>query len=133
MIREAVMSERDIGGIQRLVNIGVEKGRIQPRTHDEIVAIIEQRHFWVADHVMGIAGCIALEVYSPTLAEIRSLVVINERHRELGKDLVARVVEEARRLGIRDLLTITDRIGDFELNEFEILKGQTPMFLRLTD
>ena len=133
MIREAEQIQRDISGIQNLIQMGVESGHLLPRTREEIIEIIEQRHFWVADHPLGIIGCAALEVYSQRLAEIRSVAVLPAfRRTKLGTLLIERCVEEARRLGIKELLSVTDQVKFFESVGFRRqLKGQYPLFLKL--
>ena len=129
------MSDRDIGGIKRLVAMGVSKGHLLPRTDEEIRVLIEQNHFYVADDVMGLVGCAALEVYSPRLAEVRSVSVMPAyRRSRLGTRLVERCVEEAKRLSIHEVLAVTDQVKFFESVGFRRqLRGQTPMFLKLTD
>ena len=133
MIREAEVIVRDISGIQSLIQIGVDSGHLLPRSKEEILESISKRHFWVADHGIGIVGCAALEVYSPRLAEIRSVSVMQEfRRGKLGTQLVERCVEEARRLGVREVLSVTDQLRFFESLGFrKQLQGQYPLFLKL--
>lgn len=135
MIREADLTPRDIYGIKRLIKEGVEHGHLLPRSEEEIREIIAQRHFYVADHTLGIIGCAALEVYSPRLAEIRSLSVMPSfRRGKLGTLLVARCVEKARRLGVQEVLAVTDQVKFYESVGFrKQLRGQYPLFLKLGD
>lgn len=132
-LREAEPIKRDIDGIQRLIQIGVSRGHLQPRTSDEIREIIDQRHFYVVDQGMGIAGCAALEVYTPRLAEVRSVAVLPFfRRSKVGTHLVERCIEEARRLGIKEVLAITDQSKFFASVGFrDQLRGQRPLFLKL--
>lgn len=133
MIREAEQTQTDIYGIKRLVSEGVQHGHLLPRSEEEIRAIIAQRHFYVADHALGLIGCVALEVYSARLAEIRSVSVMPYfRRSKLGTLLVGRCIEEARRLGIQEVLAVTDQVKFYESVGFRRqLRGQYPLFLKL--
>ncbi len=133
MIREAELIQRDISGIQGLIQIGVDSGHLLQRSKQEIEEIIRQRHLYIADSGVGIVGCAALEVYSPRLAEIRSVVVLPSfRRTKLGTLLVERCVEEAKRVGVQEVLSVTDQLNFFESLGFRRqLRGQYPLFLKL--
>ncbi len=133
-IREAEPNNGDLEKIQILIKIGAFKDKLQLRTDDEVLDLIDKKRFWVADNpIFGIQGCCALEVYSPRLAEIRSLYVLpGFRNYGLGSELVKTAVEEAKRLDIQEVLAITDQVSFFRVNGFRrILRRQTPMFLKL--
>ncbi len=133
MIREAELTSRDISGVKRLIAEGVSKGHLLSRTDQDLEDLIEQRHLYVADHTMGIIGCAALDVYSKRLAEIRSVFVIPYfRRTKLGTLLIERCLEEAKRLNIQEVLSITDQTRFFEKIGFrKQLYGQSPMFIKL--
>lgn len=135
MIREAEMTNKEIGEVQRLIGVGVSRGHLLPRTDQEIQNLIEKKHLYVADHVMRLIGCAALEVYSPRLAEIRSVAVLPSfRRTKLGTLLVERCVEEAKRLGVQELLAVTDQLKFFvSLGFRRQLRGQYPLFLKLKE
>lgn len=83
-IREAKNS--DTSEIKKLLQS--EKGNILPRTRKDIL----ETNFLVAKYNETIIGCCSYEDYSPKIAEIRSLVVI-EAFRTLG--IGRKLVKEA--------------------------------------
>jgi N-acetylglutamate synthase-like GNAT family acetyltransferase len=55
-----------------------------------------------------VAGCAALEIFTDSLGELRSLVVADEhKGKGLGKALVERVVLEAKAIGLKRLMALT--------------------------
>jgi amino-acid N-acetyltransferase len=101
-----------------------------PRSHEEIQEVLETT--WVAEEGGQLVGCCCLDIYSPKIAEVRSLFVDPQfRGRGLGEDLVRAAVEEAERRKIRQVITITsspDFFGKLDfgpcLNEKYILFWQ---------
>ena len=69
-----------------------------------------------------------MQIYSQTLAEIRSLVVTEEyRNHGIAKDLVMYAINEGLDLGIREFLVLTYRPNLFERIGFkEIAKDKVP-------
>lgn len=133
MIRPAKNTPEERSAIDRLLDYGVTHGRLLPRTPQDIERLIGEEHLYVADLDGAIAGMAALEVYSERLTEVRSLVVLPEWHgMGIGSALVERCVEEARRLGVREVLAITDRIDLFTRVGFRTqLDDQVPLFIKL--
>lgn len=85
-------------------------------------------HYFVAESVRDhrIVGAVFLRVYSPVLAEIRSLVVHPElRGHGVGRRLIRHAVKEAKRLGVRKVFALTlvpeffKRLGFVEENKEE--------------
>ena len=96
----------DIDQMQRIVRKYVENGVILPRSDDEIATNI--RSYTVAVEGDRIIGYVALHIHSKTLAEIRSLIVKEEYRGEgIGKELVQRALEEAKRLEVKEVLSLT--------------------------
>src|SRR3954465_9615168 len=75
MLRKATPD--DVEGIRQLIDDNIDK--LLPRSNEELRELINW--FWVVED-NGIAGCCCLEVYSPKIAELRSLAV---RHDCRGK------------------------------------------------
>ena len=132
-IRPARNAPEEITAIGRLLDYGVTHGRLLPRTAQDIERLIAEEHLYVAECDGALAGMAALEVYSERLTEVRSVVVLPEWHgRGLGSRLIERCVEEARRLGVREVLAITDRIDLFHRVGFRPqLDDQVPLFIKL--
>src|SRR6185503_13318997 len=113
MIRRATLD--DIDAIVGVVNTNTD--RLLARDRDEIVQLLDA--FWVAEVDGRIVGCCCLEVYSPKIAELRSLAVIPEfRGQGLGARLTDAAVEEAKRRGIPQVLVVTSNRAFFERLNF---------------
>ncbi len=103
-LRKAKLS--DIKQMQSLVEDEVKKGIILRRSDDEIATNI--RSYILAFHDNLLVGYAALHIHSSKLAEIRSLIV-DERARGLGigKKIVEYCKEEAKELGVEEILVLT--------------------------
>ncbi|HDI46080.1 MAG TPA: N-acetyltransferase [Candidatus Omnitrophica bacterium] len=104
MIRKAKIS--DVLNIQNLINTNAEKGYLLPRSRSYLYENI--RDFWVVEENNQIEGCIALHIVWEDLAEIKSLVVRQEKRGQgLGKKLVERAIQEAREYKIKKIFVLT--------------------------
>jgi amino-acid N-acetyltransferase len=116
----------DIPAMQKLVASEVKTGVILERTDDEIATNI--RSYIVAKEADILIGYGALHIHSPRLAEIRSLVVDPLfRGRSLGRRIVEAALDEARTLGVEEVLSLT-YVPDFfrKLGFVEIDKEAIP-------
>lgn len=96
----------DLEGICRLVDLWAQRGENLPRSRDEILEKITD--FGVALVDGRVAGCASLWIYTPQLAEIRSLGVDESAHgKGLGSGLVQFFLEKARSLGIPKVFVLT--------------------------
>lgn len=120
----------DIDAMVEILEVEVKKGLVLPRSKDSFAR--EIRAFFIAfdkeESKDRIAGFCALQIYSQTLAEIRSLVVAEEyRNHGIAKDLVMHAINEGLDLGIREFLVLTYRPNLFERIGFkEIAKDKVP-------
>lgn len=113
MIRKATPA--DVDAILEVVNANTD--RLLARDREEIQQLLDT--FWVAEVDGRIAGCSCLEVYSPKIAELRSLAVRPEyRGHGLGAALTTVAVEEAQRRGIPQVLVVTSNREFFERLNF---------------
>ena len=75
----------------------------------------QTKDFFVAEEKGNVIGCCALEIYSPKIAEIRSLAVQKEfQGRGIATKLVHRCVNRAKSRAIRQVLSITGSHGLFD-------------------
>ncbi len=113
-----------ITAMQELVKEEVENGIILLRTEDEMANTI--RSYTVVEVDGEIAGFTALHIHSKRLSEVRSLVVSKKfRGLKLGKKLVEACIEEAKKIGLKQILSLTYQKGFFEsLNFREIEKDK---------
>lgn len=116
----------DIENMQKLVIPEVEAGVILARSSDEIATNI--RSYILAKEGDEIVGFCALHIHTPSLAEIRSLVVKESRRGlGIGQSLIAKAIEEARMLGLQKVLSLTYKQSFFEkLGFIEIPKESLP-------
>ena len=96
----------DIPQIAALVTPFVEEGRLLPRTLDEFEDLLPA--MYVADQLGEVIGAASLEIYSPKLAEVRSLAVAEKAQGlGIGKLLVQACVELARANNVLEVMAIT--------------------------
>ena len=105
-IRIRTATPADIPAILALIHPFVEQGKLLERTVHELEDWLT--HCFVAEHTGAIVGCAALEIYSPKLAEIRSLAVAESvQGAGVGKRLVQACVELARERRVLEVMAIT--------------------------
>jgi len=90
----------------------VTEGRLLPRTEQEAEDLLE--HGFVAELAGRVVGFATLEIYSPKMAEIRSLAVASQlQGTGVGKKLVAACVQCAQTHKVREVMAITSQEGFF--------------------
>jgi len=116
----------DIKRMQDIVFSEVKTGTVLERTEDEMATNI--RSYTVVKSDDFIIGFVALHIHTPTLAEVRSLVVDPSfRGDGIGAELVRVVLDEAKSLGLKEVLSLTYAQEFFErLGFFEIPKENLP-------
>lgn len=103
--------EDDIPAIQHLINTNLDK--LLPRKDEEIRELLPT--FWVVEEEGEIVGCACLEIYSPKIAELRSLAVREDcRGKGYGAALVNTVVGVAKARNIPQILVVTSTPEFFE-------------------
>lgn len=97
---------KDIDEMIALVSPEIEQGIILPRSSEEMANTI--RSYYIAKEGDKIVGFCALHIYSPILAEVRSLIVEKSfRSQGVGRRLVSLLLEEGKKLGIEEVLVLT--------------------------
>ncbi|MDP3758612.1 MAG: GNAT family N-acetyltransferase, partial [Candidatus Daviesbacteria bacterium] len=129
MVRKARKS--DLNKILKLLKYGAVSGKVLTRSKPDILQNIS--NFFVCIEHNEIIGCVSLEIYSPKLAEIRSLVVDHRFQRKgIGSLLVQTCLTEARKSGIFEVLAITDKDQFFKgLGFKKSIEEKRPMFIKL--
>jgi len=96
----------EIKQITEFITPFVGSGTLLPRTFDELDDLIST--LFVAEFEKQIVGVAALEIYSPKLAEVRSLAVdARMQGRGVGKRLVQACLELARERNVLEVMAIT--------------------------
>jgi amino-acid N-acetyltransferase len=122
--------KEDLVALTKLINSQARHGKLLKRPKNELKVCL--RSFYVAVEGNKVIGGGSLEMYSKKLAEVRSLVVEPRYQRKgVASALLKKLVGEARRRKIYEVLVITDRKKLFRRAGFaEQLHGQYPLFLR---
>jgi len=114
----------DIPKMQELVYAEVENGNILVRSEAEMATTIRSYRVVYVDNIL--IGFVALHIYTPILAEIRSLVVAKEfRGNGIGKKLIQYCIDEAKELNIKEILVLTYQAKLFEKFNFHIIEKST--------
>jgi amino-acid N-acetyltransferase len=123
-IRKALMG--DVRDIHSLLNFFAERRELLPRSLSEVYENLQQ--FFVAVEGNKVVGSCALYVTWSGLAEVKALAVHPDyQKRGLGKKLLETAVNEARKLGVDTLFTLTIREGLFKKFGFRrAKKSQLP-------
>lgn len=122
MIRAATI--HDVPRIQGIINSHAELGKMLFRSLAQLYEGL--RDFSVYELDRQVVGCVGLSILWADLAEVRSLAVDEPyRGRGIGSRLVEYCVEEARRLQIRRLMTLTYEQRFFEKIGFEAVPKET--------
>lgn len=135
MIRPATI--HDVPRIQEIINSHAELGRMLFKS---VAQVYESLRDFAVYEIDGetkeggsatgrVVGCTALSIIWADLAEVRSLAVDEEyRGRGIGRRLVEWSADEARRLQIRRLMTLTYEQAFFEKLGFEVVgKDSLPL------
>ena len=122
--RKATLS--DIIKMRELVKPEVESGIILERSEDEIATNI--RSYTLAFYEGELVGFSALHIHTSYLAEIRSLIVKDGyRGQKIGENLIKKLLDEAKTLGLQKVLSLTYKQSFFErLGFVEIPKETLP-------
>jgi len=126
MIKFLKAKLENISSMQKLVSPEIESGVILERSDDEIATNIRSYTLVFNDNEL-IAFC-ALHVHSPFLGEIRSLIVKEDaRGKSVGKNLVLKLLDEGKELGLQKVLSLTYEKSFFQRLDFvEIPKESLP-------
>jgi len=122
MIRRAAIA--DVPAMGRIINDAAEFGLMLHRSHAYLYEHVRDFHVAVEDdRVVGVCG---VNIVWANLAEIYALAVDPScRGRGLGRRLVEACMEEARKLGIAKLMSLTYERSFFERLGFEIVDRHT--------
>lgn len=122
MIRSATI--HDVPRIQEIINSHAELGKMLFKSYAQLYE--DLRDFGVYEEDGEVVGCVALTIIWADLSEVRSLAVDDLcRGRGIGKQLVLWAIDEARRLGIRRLMSLTYEQAFFEKLGFVVVPKET--------
>ena len=108
----------DAANIVRLINLNVASGELLPRSEEFVAS--HATHFLVASEERRLLGCVHLDEYAPSLAEIRSLVVAPEAQgRGVGVALVGALERLARARHYHTLFAVSNNEEFFRRRGYE--------------
>ena len=116
----------DIERMQELVRPEILSGIILDRSNDEIATNIRSYTLVMLDDKL--IGLAALHLHTSYLGEIRSLIIKDGyRGKKIGEKLINKIIEEAKSLGLKKVLSLTYKQSFFErLGFVEIPKESLP-------
>ena len=117
---------QDVPQIHRLINYFADKDEMLPRPLSEIYENI--RDYFVVRKGEQVIACAALHVMWSDLAEIKSVAVAEDSHRQgIGARLMEACLKEAKGLGIPTVFCLTYKPAFFEKFNFsQIDKMELP-------
>ena len=117
---------QDVPQIHRLINYFADKGEMLPRPLSEIYENI--RDYFVIRKGEQVIACAALHVMWSDLAEIKSVAVAEDSHRQgIGARLMEACLKEVKGLGIPTVFCLTYKPAFFEKFNFsQIDKMELP-------
>ena len=122
MIRPANI--HDVPVIQAIINSHAELGKMLFKSYAQLYDRL--RDFAVYDLDGEVVGVVGLAIIWADLAEVRSLAVdIDHMGRGIGRRLVEWCIEEARRLQIRRIMSLTYEQQFFEKQGFVVVPKET--------
>ena len=96
----------DVPEIHQLLELYAAQGNLLPRSMSELYRHL--RDFFVVVSEDHVVGCGALEIFTDDLGEVRSLVVADEhKGHGHGRQLVERIIAEAKAIGLKRLMALT--------------------------
>ena len=123
MIRAATVC--DVPRVAEIINNHAELGRMLFKSYAQLYEDLRDFAVYQTDDGQ-VVGCCALSIIWADLAEVRSLAVDDKfRGRGIGRQLTEWCVEEARRLQIRRIMSLTYEQGFFEKLGFEVVSKDT--------
>jgi len=114
---------QDVPAIGKIINDCAEYGQMLHRSQSYLYEHV--REFYVAVERERVIGVCGLSVVWANLAEVYALAVVPDcRGKKMGKQLVEACIEEAKRLGICKLMTLTYETQFFISCGFEVSDRQ---------
>src|SRR5688500_5761330 len=122
MIRPATV--HDVPRVSAIINSHAELGRMLFKSYAQLYEGL--RDFAVYEQDGKVLGCTALSIIWADLAEVRSLAVDEAaRGQGIGRKLTEWCIEEARRLQIRRIMSLTYEQAFFEKLGFIVVDKDT--------
>ncbi len=121
VVRQATID--DVDAIKQLVDVFTKTGDLLPRSKREIMITVGD---WVLAEADGVpVGIGSLLMYTPQLAEVRSLAVSDKvQGLGVGRKIVAELVALAKKRDVPTVFALTRAVGFFVKIGFEITEKE---------
>jgi amino-acid N-acetyltransferase len=121
-LRQATV--RDVPTMARIINHWASQGIMLAKSHHQLYQYI--RDFVVATYDDEVVGCGALHVVWEDLAEVRSMAIVEEwQNKGIGRRMLARLLDEARELGLPHVFVLTYREDFYGRAGFRVVPHET--------
>ena len=121
MLRNATV--HDVPRMAEIINAHAEYGRMLFKSYAQLYENLRDFAVWEQDG--KVLGCVALTIIWANLGEVRSLAVDRSTQRRgIGRQLVQWTIDEARRLQIRRVMSLTYERGFFEKLGFSVVSKE---------
>jgi amino-acid N-acetyltransferase len=116
-VREASVLDAD--RIVELVNNHAVKGLMLPKTPYKIYSVIQ--NFYVVEIDGKVVGCASLNILWKDIGEVCSLAVDSDHFGQgIGKMVVTKIIERARKLKLQRIIALTYQAEFFEKMGFKL-------------
>jgi amino-acid N-acetyltransferase len=113
----------DVSGIFQLLKDYSDRNILLPRPESDIYHSL--REFLVVENTQRIIACCALQIYTGTMGEVRSLAVHPDfAGKKLGRRLVANIEQNAIKLGLGKLMALTYEVRFFNNAGYDVVPMQ---------
>ena len=114
----------DVEYVFELINYYADKGLVLPRSRQSLWENLHALRVLRID--AEVKGCALLQILGSDLVEIRSLAITEElRGCGYGKKIVQELEEEAKKLGIPKIFTLTYQVDFFKSCSYKIIDKET--------
>ena len=111
----------DVTGIHKLLKYFSDRGILLPRSESDIYQSL--REFQIIRLGEKVIACCALQIFTRSLGEIRSLAVSPEYSRSgLGRRMVLSMEREAQDIGLEKLMALTYEVQFFNRMGFDVVE-----------
>ena len=116
---------KDVQAIRKLVDTYAAPGQMLSK---ETVTLYESvQEFIIAEQDEVLVGCGALHILWEDLAEVRTVAVQEDLHKQgIGHLILESIIERARELGVEKIFCLTFQTEFFGRHGFEVIEG-TPV------
>ena len=124
MIRSATI--HDVPRISDIINSHAELGKMLFKSYAQLFEDLRDFAVYEDPATSEVVGCVALSIIWADLAEVRSLAVDDsQRGKGIGSQLVKWTIDEARRLQVRRIMSLTYEQRFFEKLGFVVVAKET--------